>query len=164
MQLWMILLIILAITAIALGLLYYFGNKMQKKQAGQREQLEAAAQTVSMLVIDKKRMKLKESGLPKIVIEQTPRYLRGSKMPIVKAKVGPKVMTLVADEGIYDQIPIKAEIKATVSGIYIIGVKNFRNAAVDKPLKKGLIAKIGRKRAELVSRLTADKKATTKKK
>lgn len=149
MPVWIVLLIILAILAIGLAVLYFYGNKMQKKQAAQREQLEAAAQNVSMLVIDKKRMKLKESGLPKIVIDNTPKYLRGSKMPIVKAKVGPKVMTLVADEGIYDQIPVKAEIKASVSGIYIIGVKNFRNAPLPEPEKKGLRAKLARKQREL---------------
>ena len=40
-------------------LLYYFGQKAQKKQAAQQEQLEATRQVVSMLIIDKKRLKLK---------------------------------------------------------------------------------------------------------
>lgn len=32
-------------------------------------------------------MKLKDSGLPQIVIDNTPKYLRRSKVPVVKAKV-----------------------------------------------------------------------------
>ena len=68
-------------------------------------------------------MKLKDAGLPKIVLDNTPKYLRGSKVPIVKAKVGPKVMSLMCDEKIYPLLPIKKELKVVISGIYIMGVK-----------------------------------------
>lgn len=121
-----VLLIILAVLVVLLGVLYFFGRKAQKKQAIQQEQMEAAKQTVSMLIIDKKRLKIKESGLPQMVIDQTPRLMRGSKLPIVKAKVGPKIMTLVCDAKIYDVVPIKKEVKAVVSGIYITEVKGVR--------------------------------------
>ena len=90
--------------------------------------MEAAKQTVSMLIIDKKRLPIKESGLPQMVIDQTPKLMRRSKLPIVKAKIGPKIMTLVADESIYDLIPVKKEVKADVSGIYIIGVRGLRGS------------------------------------
>ncbi len=33
-----------------------------------------------------------------MVIDQTPKLMRRTKLPIVKAKVGPKITTLVADE------------------------------------------------------------------
>ena len=117
-----ILLIILAIVLVALGLLYYFGNRMQKKQEAQQEQLAAAAQQVSLLVIDKKKMKLKDAGFPQIIVDNTPKYLRRSKVPVVKAKIGPRIMTMMCDTQIYDLIPVKKEVKATVSGIYITGV------------------------------------------
>lgn len=61
-------------------------RKLEKKQAEQQEQLDAVAQTVSMLIIDKGKMKLKDSGLPQIVIDNTPKYLRRSKVPVVKAE------------------------------------------------------------------------------
>ena len=99
--------------------LYFFGKKAQKKQAEQQQQMDAVAQTISMLIIDKKKMKLKDAGLPAVVLENTPKYLRRSKVPVVKAKVGPKVMTLMCDASIYDLIPVKKEVKATVSGIYL---------------------------------------------
>ena len=89
-----------------------------------------------MLIIDKKRMKIKDSGLPQAVIQQTPRLLRGSKLPIVKAKVGPQIMTLVSDEKIYDMIPTKKEVKATVSGIYITDVKGLHGKPLPVPQKK----------------------------
>ena len=82
-------------------------------------------QTVSMLIIDKKRMKLKDAGLPQAVIDQTPKWLRGSKLPIVKAKVGPQIMSLISEEKIFDSIPVKKEVKAVVSGIYITDVKGL---------------------------------------
>ena len=91
---WNVLIVILIIVAIALAALYYFGSKAQKKQRESQAQLDAMAQTVSMLIIDKKRLKIKESGLPQMVIDQTPKYMRWTKLPIVKAKIGPKIMTV----------------------------------------------------------------------
>ena len=82
-----ILLVVLAVLLIAVVVLYFLGRKAQKKQAEQQEQMEAMKQTVTMLIIDKKRMKIKDSGLPQAVIAQTPKLLRRSKLPIVKAKV-----------------------------------------------------------------------------
>ena len=112
------------------------GNKLRKKQESQQEQIDAAKQIMSMLVIDKKKMKLKEAGLPKMVLDQTPKYLRGSKMPIVKAKIGPRVMTLMCDPKVFEQIPVKAEIKAEVSGIYITGIKSVRGGKIVVEEKK----------------------------
>lgn len=136
-----VLLIILAVLIVALIVLYFLGKKAQKKQEAQEEQLKANAQFISMLIIDKKRMKLKEAGLPAVVLQNTPKYLRGAKMPIVKAKVGPKVMTLMCDEKVFSLIPVKKEVKAEVSGLYIIGVKGLRGALETPTKKKGLFAR-----------------------
>lgn len=135
MDYWLPIVIILVVMIGALVGLYFFGRKQQKKQDAQREQMEAAKQTVSMLIIDKKRLPIKSSGLPQMVIDQTPKLLRRSKLPIVKAKIGPRIMTLVADEKIFDMIPVKKEVKATVSGIYILGVKGVRGP-LEAPKKK----------------------------
>lgn len=145
MPVWSIVLLsILAVLVIAFVALMIFGNKMRKKQVAQQEQIDAAKQIMSMLVIDKKKMKLRDAGLPKMVVDQTPKYLRGSKMPVVKAKIGPRVMTLLSDPKVFDQIPIKAEIKAEVSGIYIVGIKSVRGGKIvveEKKKKKGLFVK-----------------------
>lgn len=130
-----VLLVILVILVAVLVALYFIGRRLQKKQAAQEEQMEATKQTISMLVIDKKLMPLKQSGLPQMVIDQTPKLMRRSKLPIVKAKVGPKIMTLVADSKIFDQIPVKKEVKAVVSGIYIMDVKGIRGPLETPPKK-----------------------------
>ena len=131
-----VLLVIVIILAIALVVLYFLGKRAQKKQDEQQAQIDAAKQTVSMLIIDKKRMKLKEAGLPQMVVEQTPRLLRGSKLPIVKAKVGPQILSLVCDEKIFNDVPVKKEVKAVVSGIYITDVKGLHGKSVPKETKK----------------------------
>ena len=137
-----VLLVILAVLLVAVIVLYFLGKKAQKRQAEQQEQLEAMKQTVSMLIIDKKRMKLKESGLPQAVIEQAPRMMRGSKLPIVKAKIGPKIMTLVADEKVFELIPVKKECKVVLSGIYITAIKSARGGLEQPaPKKKGFFSR-----------------------
>ena len=129
-------LIILAVLAIALVVLFFLGRKAQKRQEEQQAQIEAMKQTVSMLVIDKKRMKIKESGLPQMVINQTPKLLRNSKLPIVKAKIGAQIMSLVCEEKIFDSVPVKKEVKAVLSGIYITDVKGLHGKPVIAPPKK----------------------------
>ena len=136
-----VLLVILAVLIIGLVVLYFLGKKAQKKKAEQDEQLAAAAQTVSMLVIDKKRMRITESGLPQVVIDQTPKMMRRTKLPIVKAKVGPKIMTLMCDAQVYPLIPVKKEVKATISGIYITAVKGVRGPLDVPEKKKGFFAR-----------------------
>ena len=116
------LLVIVIVLAIIIAVLYFLGKKAQKKQAEQQELLDANKQTVSMLIIDKKRMKLKDAGLPQMVIDQTPKMMRGSKLPIIKAKVGPQIVSLICDEKIFDSVPVKKEVKAVVSGIYVLDV------------------------------------------
>ena len=144
MKLWMVLLIILVILVIVLAVLYFLGKKAQKKQEAQQAQIEAAKQTVSMLIIDKKRMPLKEAGLPQVVIEQTPKMMRRMKLPVVKAKVGPRIMTLVSDEKIFDLIPVKKEVKAEISGIYIVGVRGVRGPLETPVKKKGFLSRFGK--------------------
>ena len=138
---WIVFAIILLVALAILGFLYYKGSKLQKEQQEQKEQLFSAATPVTMLVIDKKRLPLKDSGLPQIVIDNTPKYLRRSKVPVVKAKVGPRIMTLMCDAQIYPLIPVKKEVKATVSGIYITGVKGVRGALETPEKKKGFFAR-----------------------
>ncbi len=132
----LITLIILGSILTILAVLYFVGRRMQKKQEASQAQIDAMKQTVSMLIIDKKKLRLKDSGLPAVVLAQTPKYMRIAKMPIVKAKVGPQIMTLVCDAAIYDSIPIKKEVKATVSGIYITEVRGLHGASTKVEQKK----------------------------
>lgn len=135
MKTFLIVLGIIVVVLIALlVVLYFVGNKMQKKQDESQAQMQAASQIASILVIDKKRMKLKDAGLPKVVLDNTPKYLRGSKVPIVKAKIGPKIMTLMCDEKIFPVLPVKKELKVVLSGIYIMDVKG--RGVLESPQEK----------------------------
>lgn len=163
-----VLIVILILLVIALVVLYVLGRRMQRKQAAQQEQMEAAKQTVSMLIIDKKLMPIKESGLPQMVIDQTPKLMRRSKLPIVKAKVGPRIMTLVADSAIFDTIPVKKEVKAVVSGIYIMEVRGVRGPLETPQKKKGMMqklrAKLTRAEKKLKEEEAKEQKSKSKKK
>ncbi len=162
-----VLLVILIVLVVALVVLYFLGRRLQKKQEAQQEQMEAAKQTVTMLIIDKKMMRLKDAGLPQVVIDQTPKLMRRSKLPIVKAKVGPRIMTLVADNKIYDMIPVKKEVKAVVSGIYIMEVRGIRGPLEVPEKKKGLRAWIAERLSSVRGRANdtaaAAKSSSTKK-
>ena len=147
-----VLIVIAVLMVAAIVVLYFLGKKAQDKRAEQQNQMDAVAQQVSMLIIDKKRMKLKDAGLPEAVVANTPWYAKGSKIPVVKAKVGPQVMTLICDAQIFDDIPVKKEVKATVSGLYITKVKGLHGKTEQKDTKKkkgGLRAWALKKQAEL---------------
>ena len=137
-----VLLVILVILIVACIVLYFLGKRAEKKQAEQQEQIDAMAQTMSMLIIDKGKMRLKDADFPPIVLESTPKYLRRSKVPVVKAKVGPKIMTLMCDAEVFPLIPVKKEVKATVSGIYITAVKGIRGPLDTPQKKKGFFARL----------------------
>ena len=133
---WITMIVIIVILIVACVVLYFLGKKAEKKQAEQKEQMDAVAQTVSMLIIDKKKLKLRDAGLPAVVLENTPKYLSRAKVPVVKAKVGPKIMTLMCDGRVFEVIPVKKEIKAVVSGLYITGIKSVRGGSIEVPQKK----------------------------
>lgn len=159
-----VLLVILAVLIIGLIVLYFLGKKAQKKKAEQDEQLAAAAQTVTMLIIDKKRMRITEAGLPQVVVDQTPKLMRRTKLPIVKAKVGPKVMSLIADEAVFDLIPLKKEVKATVSGIYITKVTGIRGPLEKPEGKKSWRTRLKEKAALANKNLEKEKQELSKEK
>ena len=134
--------IVLVVFIVLLVVLYFVGKKMQKRQEENNALLQANKQYVTMLIIDKKRMKIKDAGLPQVVIDQTPKALRGSKMPIIKAKIGPQIMSLICEEKIFEDVPVKKEVKAAVSGIYVLEVKGLHGTKKEAEVapKKGFKA------------------------
>ena len=154
------LIVLLIILAVVVGIfiaLYIIGKKMQKKQEANQASIDAAAQTMNFFIIDMKRMKLSEAGLPKIVTEQTPKYLRRAKLPILKVKVGPRVMSLICDAKVFETLAPKQEVKATVSGIYVTSAKRIRGPIVESDPKK-------RKEKALAERKAAKEAAKAAKK
>lgn len=156
-------LIIILVALIILFILYKLGDKLQKKQLAQKEQMADAAQPMTMMIIDKKMLPLKDAGLPKMVMEQTPKRYQKAKLPIVKAKVGPQIMNFICDDAIFEDVPTKCEVKAMVSGIYIMSLKSVRgkkkNNAVEeetngkKKKKSSLRTKMAKRQAEYQKQL-----------
>ena len=137
-----VVLVILVILVIILAVLYYFGRKMEKRQVEQQSMIDAAKQVVTIMAIDKKKMKLKDAGLPAIVMEQTPWYAKRAKIPVVKAKIGPRITTMIADEKVFLQLPLRTEAKVVVSGLYITEIKSVRGGIPPLPPKKTFTQRI----------------------
>lgn len=152
-----ILLIILAVVVVILAVLFIIGRRLQKKQESQQASIDAAAQSMNFFIIDKKMMKIKDAALPKIVLEQTPKYMRRAKLPILKVKVGPRVMSLICDQQVFRTLAPKQEVKATVSGIYVTAAKRIRGPIVETDPKK-------RKAQEKLEKKEAKQKAKEAKK
>ena len=159
-----VMIVIAVILIAALVALSIYGKKLQDRQEASQKELENAAQSVSLLVIDKKHMKLSESGLPQLVLEQTPKYMRNRKVPIVKAKIGPRIMPLMCDEKIFELIPVKKEVRAMISGIYIMDVKGLRTNLEARKTKPKFSEKMRMKMTELRKEEKAMKEEKAEKK
>lgn len=140
-----IILIVLGVILALLVVLVIVAQKMMKKQEASQAQIDAASQVVSMLIIDKKRMKVKDANMPKMIADQMPKYMKFAKLPIVKAKVGPRVMTLIADEKVFDSLPVKTEVKVAISGMYITEIKHVRGNVEMPKVKKSFFKKMQEK-------------------
>ena len=165
----LIIAIIVAVVLVgAMIALYFVGNNMQKKQMEQREQIDAASQPATLFIIDKKIMPMKDAKLPKAVMDQAPKRYQKAKLPVVKAKVGPQIMTLSCDEAIFDDVPQHGEVKVMLSGIYITSVKTLhkktkqlqqQEAENGKKRKLTLREKILRKQADYQKQLDYEMEA-----
>ena len=149
---WLIMIIVIVVALAIMFVLYRVGDKLQKKQSAQREQRVEAAQPMNMLIIDKKMLPMKDAGLPKMVMEQTPKRYQKAKLPIAKVKVGPQIMNMICDDAIFDELPTRGEVKAMVSGIYIISVKSVRGKKVAQEEETGKKKKKGNWRTRMRKR------------
>ena len=136
MEWWHIVLIVLGVLAVVLAVLFLVGRKMKSKVDDQQALIDQSKITTSILVIDKKKMKVKDSNLPKAVQDQIPKYLRLKKMPLVKAKIGPKIQTLMCDDKVFKELPVKRQVKVEVAGMYIVGIKGVKNIKGSKETKE----------------------------
>ncbi len=155
-----ILIVILLILLAVLALLYFMGRKLQRQQVEQQGMIEANTMDVSMLVIDKKKLGIEEAikaGIPQQIRDNVPFYLKMTKLPVVKAKVGPKIMALLADPEVFDLIPVKKEVKVSVSGLYIRSIKSVRGGSLEQPKKKqGFFSKLRGKAREMQEQQVAE--------
>jgi len=125
-NIWQILLIILAVLVVLGVVLYFFGKKMQTKMDQQQSLINQHKMVTSILVIDKKKTKITNSNLPKTVIDQFPKWYRFRKLPLVKAKIGPQITTFICDEKVFKNLPTKKVVKVEIAGLYILSIKSVK--------------------------------------
>lgn len=117
-----ILLIITIVLALAVIGFYFYNRKNYKKMVEARQFVENNKMTVSIFVIDKKYEKPTEKNITKQIYERLPKVSKFRRMPIVKAKVGPQIATLICDKNVYDALTPKKSVKVELSGVYIVNV------------------------------------------
>lgn len=130
-------LFIVAIVVVAVGLGLYFLNRWAgRRMADQQDAVERNKTTVSIYIIDKKKDKVTNANFPKAVYEQMPKWSRLMKMPLVKAKIGPQIMTLMCDNKVFDVLPVKKTVKVDMAGMYIVGMKGMKTKKEMADLRK----------------------------
>ena len=135
---WTIFWIVIAVVIAALVGLYFWGKKLQKKYDEQQQLINQNKQAATIFVIDKKKDNLTNLKLPKQMKDQLPWMYKKRKMPVVIAKIGPQIQTLMCDQKIFDSIPTKKQIKVELAGILIV---NVLSGKVAEPKKKGFFSK-----------------------
>ena len=138
---------IVALLIAALVFIVIKGKKLQDQQVEAQKQMDAVRQTITMLIIDKQKKKMTESGLPEAAIQAAPKYARRLKIPVVKAKVQNQVRILIADAKVYDILPVKKTVTCSVSGLYITELKSVRGGSVPKIQEKKSFADKMREKA-----------------
>ena len=133
-----VILIIIAVIAVILVILYFVGTKLQTKQVAAEKTMQQMSMVVSLLVLDKQKLHIKDSGLMKQVQDAIPAYMRWRKFPIVKARIiktnlaGAQVMSLICDPKIFKVIPVKTEVKVTLAGVYITKLHSAKGVDLSK--------------------------------
>ena len=134
-----IVLIVLAVIAVILVILYFVGSKLQAKQVNTEKAMKQMSMVVSLLVLSKDKLHIKDSGLMKQVQDAIPAYMKWRKFPIVKARIikanvagGAQVMSFICDPKVFKIIPVKTEVKVTVAGIYITKLHSAKGVDLSK--------------------------------
>ncbi len=124
MKLFLTVILPIIVLAAILGGGWYFTRKeLIAQQAEQARMVKQYKQTVAVFVLDNQMGKITDGKFPKEVIAEVPKYLRWRKMPVLRVKAGPQVITLTFDKKVYERLPVNKNIKADIAGIYLAGFR-----------------------------------------
>ncbi len=126
MPVWVIYVIILVVIAALVIAFRIFRKRMRKRMANQKAVVDQHKVTTSIFVIDKKKGKLADARLPKPVIDQIPTIYKFRKLPLVTAKVGPQIVTLICEEDVFKKLPEKKNVRVDLAGIFIVSINEKR--------------------------------------
>ena len=116
----------MAIIGVAAFLLYRYNRKMTKRMYEDEDMIASTKTTAQIFVIDKKRARPTPELLGKQVYDQLGRMSRMSKMCMVKAKVGPKIFTLMCDQPVFEALVPKKTYRVEIAGLYIVSIAGAR--------------------------------------
>ena len=133
-KLWLVIAIIAGLLVV--GFLF-LRKKMKDKMAAQQELIEQIKMTQTIFVIAKRIDNIKNSDIPRRVLDQIPKMYKIKKVPLVKAKFGPMVIDLICEEDIYHKLPEKKNVKVEIAGIFISKVLDVVNKGKGKSKSKG---------------------------
>ncbi len=143
-----VLIIVLIVVGIVLAGLYYLNRKNMRRVIQAQDFIDQNRTTMQIFIIDKKQEKPTATNLPKGVYEQMPKSARLRKANLIRAKIGPQIMTLMCDKPVYDVLPVKKSVKVDLAGIYIVSITGMNLA--DKK-NKTFSEKISAKMSSMVS-------------
>ena len=134
-----VLIIIIVILALLCVGMYYLNKKGMKKMIQAQDFIDQNRTTVQIFVIDKRQEKPSPSNMPKAVYEQMPKSAKIRKTNLVRAKVGPQIVTLMCDKPVYQVLPVKKNVKVDLAGMYIVGITGMN---LEDKKKKTLSEKV----------------------
>ena len=126
----------------------YLNKKTMRRMIQAQDFIDQNRMTVQAFIIDKKQEKPSAINLPKAVFDQLPKMAKMRKANLVKAKIGPQIVTLMCDKPVYEVLPVKKSLKVDIAGMYIVSVTGMNLA--DKK-KKSFTEKMTTRMNSMVS-------------
>lgn len=117
-----IFIIVAVVLAVVIFAIYKLSSRNYKRSIEAEEFIKANKQVASIYVIDKKFAKPTENDFSRQVFEQFNNTMKRRKMCMVRAKVGPQILTLITEKNVYDVLTPKKTVKVELSGLFIVNV------------------------------------------
>ena len=133
---WDIIIIIFIVIVVIVAVLFFLNRWASKRLVEQQSMIERTRQPASIYVIDKKKERMQNVNFPKAVQDQIPKWNKLMKMHLVKAKIGPQIMTLMCDKEVFAVLPVKKTVKVDLAGIYIVSMKGMKSKEEMAALRK----------------------------
>ena len=140
--------VLVLIAAIVAGL-YYLNRRTMRRVIQTQDFIDQNRMTAQIFVIDKKQERPSAHNLPKNVFEQLPKSAKMRKTYLVKAKVGPQIITLMCDKPVYEVLPVKKNVKVDLAGMYIVSITGMNLAdKKKKTIREKMSARLNTMMAE----------------
>lgn len=153
------LIVILLLAAIFVGL-YFMNKRGMKRMVQAQDFIDQNRMTVQIFVIDKRQEKPTEKNVPKAVYEQMPKTAKMRKTNLVRAKIGPQIVTLMCDNPVYEVLPVKKNVKVDIAGMYIVSIAGMN---LEDKKKKTFTEKITASANRQMNEKSAENKAANAK-